>query len=457
MRGDACRHRRVTLLDRVEPRPGVLEASHYLRCKTTTFYTGSMEQLTRLLLGALIFTLPFDQAFRLGFVGSLSRTVGLVVALVAILTVLSQKTIRLKRFSLLLVCTAVFVAWNVVSTLWSIDRTSTLTQSFTYLQLLVFAWLLWQFVTKSSQARALRQAYLLGTWFTIGTVVWGFITHNPTIDPTRFTAFDTNANYTAQSIALAVPMAFEMLLNGRGIARISAGLLIPASLYGIALTGSRSGGIMVVVALLLSITLIMRGNRTAKVVLLTGVAAAITVLMSLLPPETVNRFTGTLNQVESADFSGRGEIWAAGFEAWLSYPVAGSGSGNFIPAMTPILGYGKAAHNAFLALLVELGPLGVLLFLLLFIVGIWPHALTLIRSKSGGAERAQVSISSLHVVLYVCLFLAQLPANWQYQRVAWYVLISATIDGAVFLRWPSRRYRELTPRPTLEREGAAYD
>lgn len=392
-----------------------------------------MVQLTRVLLGALVFTLPFDQAFEVPLIGSLSRAVGLIAALVGLLTLLSSKVVWLRRTTLFLWVAGIFVAWNSLTVVWTIDRVSTIGQSFTYIQLWVLIWLLWQFIDSPARAGRLRQAYMLGTWVTVGTILWGYLSNSPTIDPMRFTAFDTNENYTAQSIALALPMAFDAAVYGRGWSRYMAILLIPAGIYGIALTGSRGGGIIAVAALIGGILLIMRGNATTKAIVLAAVTIGITVLAVSLPARTIQRFAGTVTQVESADFSGRGEIWRAGIEAWLFHPAIGAGAGNFNEAVVPTLGYGRPAHNSFLALLVELGAIGPTLFALLFLTAIWPHLRPLTRPDAGGSE-VPIRYARLHLVMLVILLLAQLPANWQYQRVTWYILVAATFESALILR-----------------------
>ncbi len=395
-----------------------------------------MASMTRVLLGLLVFTLPLDQAFAVPFLGSLSRVIGLLTAFVGVLAVFSTGTVKIRRPNLLLIVGALYVAWATLSTLWAIDRASTVGQAFTYVQLWVLIWLLWQFIVTPAQATWLRQAYMLGTWVTIGTVVWAFLSHNPTIDPTRFSALDTNANYTAQSIALAIPMAFDAVANGRGWARRFAFLLIPASIFGIALTGSRSGGIIAVVAILASIALILRARPLVKSMLLTTLALGVVVLGLTLPPETVQRFTGVIDQVETADFSGRGEIWLAGFESWLDRPAIGAGVGNFNSAIVPTLGFGRAAHNSFLALLVELGPIGPLLFLGLFVIAFIPNGVVLYRRFAGADPNAR-RYAALHVVLLLSILMSQLATNWQYQRVTWFLLIAATFETALYLR-PTR-------------------
>ena len=389
-----------------------------------------MPRLTRWLLGLFVFTIPFDQAFTLPGVGSLSRAVGLAVAAFGVLTVLSGDTVRLRRPSLFLLCATLFVAWSAMSVLWGIDRVASAMQAFTFVQLLVLAWLIWSFVDTSAGAGGLRWAYMLGTWFTIGTVVWNYLNQNPTVDPSRFTAFDTNANYTALNMVLAIPMAFDAAVHARGWARLPALLLVPASLYAISLTASRSAALSTVLVVIGCIVLIVRAKPVVKVVILTVLVAVVAAFATTLPERTLRRLAGTLTEVEGGDFSGRGWIWGAGVEAWLLDPALGAGAGNFNRAVVPTLGSARSAHNSFLALLVELGPLGPALFLLLFVVAFWPYATLL----SGRAPPEARRYAALHTVLLLMLLLAQLPATWHYQRVTWFVLVAATLDHAVYLR-----------------------
>lgn len=396
-----------------------------------------MNQITRILLALVVFTLPFDQAFTLPGIGSLSRAAGLLLAFAGLLTLASGATIRLRKLPVFLLVFAAFVVWNALTVLWSIDRVGTAIQAFTYVQLWVLVWLLWQFVTTPGETSWLRQAFMAGTWFTVGTVAWNYFTGNPTIDAGRFSVFDTNANYTAQSIALALPMAFDAAVNGRGFPRIAAILLIPATIFGVLLTGSRSGALIAAAAIVVSILLIVRGRAAVKALLLAGIAAVVIGLVPTLPDTTLQRLTTTLAQVESADFSGRGDIWRAGAEAWLYHPALGAGTGNFRDAVAPTLGIRRAPHNSFLGLLVEVGPIGPVLFFALFVIAALPHVRILARGKEG-TSAASRRFAALHVVLLSMLFVAQLPTGWQYLRVTWFLLGAATLDAALMVR-PSRR------------------
>ena len=317
-----------------------------------------MAPLTRALLAALVFTLPFDQAFAIPVIGSLGRAVGLLVAGVGLLALLSGRLVRIRRPNAFLLLAAVFVGWNALSVLWAVDPATTLVQVFTYVQLWVMAWLIWQFIVEPSQAARLRQAYMLGTWVTVGTIVWAFFAGDPTVDPTRYSAFGTNANYTAQSVVLAIPMALDAAVNGRGWRRFFAILLLPACVFGLGLTGSRGGALMAAFAVVGGIALLLRTGTGTKLTVLTAVALTTVVVALALPAQTRMRFADTVDQVQTADFSGRGEIWHAGFQAWLAHPAIGAGSGTFERAVTSVLGFPSAAHDSFLNLLVELGPMG---------------------------------------------------------------------------------------------------
>lgn len=388
-----------------------------------------MVQITRVLLGLLIFTLPFDQAFSVPFVGSLSRALGLTVAFVGLLTVVSDRTIKLRRPSLFLICAGLFVGWNVLSVAWGIDRVASATQSFTYVQLWVMVWLIWNFIDSSAHAHQLRRAYMLGTWVTVGTILWNYANLNTSIDPARFSAFDANVNYTGLSIVLAIPMAFDAAVHDRSWWRLMAILLIPAGLYAIPLTASRSSVMLLAVTIVLCVLFVIRSRPAVKVLLLTVMAGVAVTFFATLPERTARRISTTFSEVESADFSGRGWIWDGGLQAWLNRPALGAGAGNFDLAVLPTLGAARSAHNSFLALLVELGPIGSVLFLLLFLVAAWPY-LALLTGRPPPASRRYIA---LHTVLLIALLMAQLPATWQYQRVTWFLLVAATLDRTVFL------------------------
>ena len=397
-----------------------------------------MASVTRILLSLLIFTLPFEQAFTVAGVGSLGRAIGLLAALAGALAIFSGGSVRLRKLNAFSIAAAAFVLLSGASVLWAVDRATAAVSVATYAQLWIMTWLLWQFFDTHERAAHLRTAYMLGVGVAVATVVINFLTRNPTADAAgRYTAFGTNENYTALGIAIAIPMAFDAIAHGRRWLRGLGIVLLPASVVAIGLTGSREGLIDGGVALALGALLVVKSRPAGKIALLVGVAALVAGAAAVLPQDTLSRFTDVGQQLSSADLSGRGRIWKAGAEAWLLHPTLGAGSGNFGAAVSATLGYANPAHNAYLALLVEVGPIGLALFLVLLAAALAPHLGVLLRLPDGRAPPALERNARVHVALLIVLALALVPANWQYERLTWFIMCAATLDRALLLRAPT--------------------
>lgn len=392
----------------------------------------------------LVFSIPFDQSVAVPGIGSLARLFGLLAAVAAVLTVIADRSIRLKRLNLLLVVAGAFVICNAVSVFWTIERAATFSMVLTYVQLWVMLWIFWQFTDSPRQAARFRLAYMLGALYTIGMVVTAFIQGAGIADTGRFTPLGTNANYTAQSIVLAIPMSLHAAASNRGWRRWAAIALFVGCVLGVALTGSRSGALVGMVSLLVSVFLIVPVKRAAKLLVIAAMAVVVVIVGLIIPEESRQRFLGTAEAVETADFTGREDIWRAGLALWSSRPAQGVGAGAFEAGVADATTGSKAAHNSLINLIVELGPLGPVLFILMFLAAAWPHLTRALPTKGDAPGRLREgAIAKLQIVLLMTLFLAQQPANWQYSRATWFILAAATLECAVVVRVDRRSGTEV--------------
>lgn len=74
-----------------------------------------------------------------------------------------------------------------------------------------------------------------------------------------------------------------------------------------------------------------------------------------------------LYEITSSGGAGRLDIWFNGIEIWKKKPVLGHGIGTFGEMHLVSAGIWKVAHNVYLQILVELGLVGIILF----IITIW--------------------------------------------------------------------------------------
>jgi O-antigen ligase len=100
---------------------------------------------------------------------------------------------------------------------------------------------------------------------------------------------------------------------------------------------------------------------------------AVPIFICFAPTETVERLLNT-REALSGDWTMRKEIATEGVRTWTSHPIAGTGIGTFKAVVGGIhregggsTKYEYAAHNAYLALLVEVGVVGLGLFITIMI------------------------------------------------------------------------------------------
>ena len=105
-----------------------------------------------------------------------------------------------------------------------------------------------------------------------------------------------------------------------------------------------------------------RGVKTRILLLLVG-ATLTYISFAVVPDSTWNRLQSTYEEISGGNIGNRARIWRAGLSVFEEHPILGVGAGGYPAAMEEKLGIPKASHNAFLSTLVELGPIGAVLFL----------------------------------------------------------------------------------------------
>jgi hypothetical protein len=140
------------------------------------------------------------------------------------------------------------------------------------------------------------------------------------------------------------------------------------------LTESRGGllGMSVELALFLFLGLgpykpgVARKNLGIKLASVLAAGLVVTVVWFHLPDDARVRYETMLNlgddyNLDASDVTGRRQIWTRGFEAALKRPI-GYGPHTFNMVDLKLGGHFMAPHNSFIQILVELGVLGLILF-----------------------------------------------------------------------------------------------
>lgn len=406
-----------------------------------------MRSITYGLTLFLIFTIPFKEIFIVPGVGSISRLVGAIVIGFWLFTILA--TGKFRKPTPFLVAALLFFLWNIASLLWSLESESTMSRALAYARMAFLAWLIWDLFT--ARVRILRglQAYVLGCWVSIGSILFNFINGVEAYQyaNSRVTATNFDANEIGIILAFGLPIAWYLCIakgynlseksrtipafgnavrdfSGQAYRSHSFALLrylnyvyIPAAIFAIFLTASRGSILAMSPALIYIICTVNRLGPFRRIVFSVLTIAALFVLQDFIPQESIDRISTTGQELASFDLNGRIEIWRDGFRLFTDHLFIGTGAGTF----ANVIKSGKAPHNTALALLTDVGIIGFLLFYLTFIL----CAINIVR-----VNRDE---SWMWLTFLLIWTLGSLVSNWEHKNLSW-LLFSMLVAGANITR-----------------------
>ena len=366
-----------------------------------------MRSLAYAALWLFVFSVPWQNSIIIPGFGVISRLTGmLAVGLTLVAIVVSG---RVRRWQALQLTALLFVIW-AGGVLWINSDQPTLPQTFwTYPQLFLVLWMVWELAPSRQHQLGLMVAYVLGAQVTAFQTIIELRMHS---GMRRFSTGTADPNDVAMTLALAVPMAWYLGMTSRQpLVRWICRAYLPLGLLALALTGSRGGLLAALVGLLivpLTMTRLSPG-RLATAIALLALSGALAV--AYVPQTVFQRFGTTKSSMEDLSLGGRFEIWKAGWHAFTYRPLAGYGAGAFKRAASPWLGgQERVAHNSFLSVLVEQGMIGFLLYLMIFVV-VFFAVLTLppLERRFG-------------LVLLAAVGTAMLPLSWEFSKPVWFIL-----------------------------------
>ncbi len=388
-------------------------------------------------LWMFIFALPWENTMLVPGIGLLSKPLGVMALGFALFAAVI--TGRLRRWHLFHVAALLFVLW-AGCVLLAINIAEVPPKFYTFVQLFLVLWIIWQLAPSKQRILGLLVAYVLGAYVAALDTI--FVFRNQAGALRRFAAGGVDPNDLANILALGLPMAWYLgMTYRRPLVRWVGRAYLPIGLLAIGLTGSRGGMLTSVVGLLivpLTLHNLSPGRLAAAIVML-GLSGALA--MAYVPETLLQRFAGTGAEVQEGDLHGRLEIWTAGVKAFAQKPLMGYGSAGFKAAIQPWVGR-RVAHNSFLSVLVEQGLVGFLLYAMM-LLSVFLAVLNL-----RGQERR------FALVLLAALGIAMLPLTWEDRKAVWFILavllgLSMADDGAERQAAPNQVVA--TTRPLMAR------
>jgi hypothetical protein len=368
-----------------------------------------MRALAYWLTMAFVFTVPWENAVKLGDLGRVSKPIGFVMAIVWAGSVVLRGRLRepdtfQKAYFLL-------VVWSGLTFYWSIDGAASVGGFLTYTQLLVMVFILWDVCDSEGAIETALQAYVLGAYIASLSIVLEFLSAPNAKFPEheRLRGLGTEVDGIALIVAIAVPAAWYLAAGPTRIGRTPGRrvlnfVYVPVGLFAVAITGTRGATLALVPAAVFVFWSLRRASPSQRLAALGTLVAAVLVLVVYAPRGPLARIETATSATElggeGSALSGRWSIWVESTNAFLERPLYGVGVDAHRAAVSGALDdvrvfrpTEKEAHNTYLSVLVETGIVGFLILAILIAT-----VVNRIRSLSGWRAwywSAQVSVLAI--------------------------------------------------------------
>ena len=404
----------------------------------------TVNRIAFIALWIFVFSMPWERAVAIPGLGAAGTLFGLIAFAAGMVAVMQGGRLKARAPSLFLLLFGLFVFWYGISFFWTIDQVGARVRFETFTQFLVMSWLVWELCRTQARRLALLQAYVLGAYIVVIRIIYSFLA-NPFVPNDeqslyRYTGIADNANSVATLVALGIAMTWYLAMTyRRGLRHWLFMIYIPLSVMALGLVASRSG--MIVGVISLSLVPLTYGylSATRRVVITILIVSISAVAISVLPEDNINRLSETTEEITDGNVSNRTQIWAAGLQAFRDSPIIGIGSGSYSEVVERVRGFGDPPHSAYFSTLVELGIIGLVLFLLALTVPILP--LFQLPYK----ERA------FYLVLWFAMVVAFMPGDFHTYKVPWFLLTLIT-TSRTFIVLPNSVgvFKRRKPQPQLE-------
>jgi O-antigen ligase len=370
------------------------------------------DRLASILLLLFVASIPLDQV-PVEHLGSASVPLGMAALFVGTLAVAYRR--RLRRMTLVHLLLAAFVAWGVVSYVWTVDPDTCMTRIGTYLQLLALVLLLWQLARNPEDARTLAMAYVAGAAVASLSTAYAFkIGETADLYVERYAGVGYDPNDLGVTLALGLVFAWFGLTAESPWSKRLAIVYLPVALTGIALTASRGAMLTTIVAIGAVLASSQKASARRKVLVVLGAAIGAVIVGSVAPESTWERLGTIRDEVAVGTMTHRTEIWKAGVNVFATNPLVGVGAGGFASAVAPLLGIQMVAHNTVLGILTELGIVGGALF-----VGAW--IVLIVRTG-----RVDPSLRPAVRGLIATWVVGTASLSWEYRKTTWFLIAFIT-------------------------------
>jgi len=389
---------------------------------------GILHKMTWVVVWLLIFTIPWGN----GLWDGMAKILAILGFGLAAITVSIEGTHR--NYSLFNLMALLLGCWHLIALWWSPDLSWGGKAANTFLQLVLASFLYTYLLSTGYKLRWAYQAYVLGAVVAFGIIFVNFL--NGVTGPyyNRYTVPNIETDSMAIILSLAIPMAVWLYTQYKHWVPKYLNLAsIPVIFYGIFLTGTRTGLVTGMLGIMYWAFTQRKASFHLKMIYV-GLAIGLGVgVISLAPPESVERIFSIGKALQSGDLNSRETIWQHSIESWEEEPLLGGGTGSLKHSLNRFHVEFDSAHNSYIQLLTEHGLIG--LFIYLLMVG------TLFYYAMQCPTETKIFL----VTLLVTIAVSQLTLHSHKVKEVWFVWSIVGVHGYYFFR----QKRKLTYRPLM--------
>ena len=265
-----------------------------------------------------------------------------------------------------------FLFWGSISVLWAVEPNGALRQLASSAALITFYLVAVSFrITENEFKWVVRLAILggcLAAMFAVyeysAGINWATGSGSSLVERGSLIVGETEVNPDFFGLKLIIPisLAVAAFLAARSWwGRLISFCALAITVLALLLTMSRSALLSMLVLIIVFLVRLRLYRRLMPVILLGSV------LLAAMPASFFRR----IQEAGETGGAGRLDLWKAGLEMFKHYPWVGTGLGNFVIVYQQYAGYSpkfhgfaRNPHNTYLDVLVELGILGLVLFLI---------------------------------------------------------------------------------------------
>jgi len=270
----------------------------------------------------------------------------------------------------------IYTLFTITSSIWSIDRETTLrTSLMTVLPSFVVTLIIYYAIQEKEHIEKIFLAYILGCGIVSVIALYKFETGFRFLEGNEGRVTVLGQDQNELSFLLSFGLISIIYLLKFSIQSFNTKILMliiaPLCAFTILTTGSRTGMVLLLLIGTILTLMSIKGGRilyVAPIILMLGI-----IFIQYLPSSTTERLFQIQDQVKNRDLTGRFDIWEFGLAAFRSENTyfLGTGFDTFRSLLEIKYNWSVAPHNTYLSTFIELGIFGSVIFLsmIVYLIG----------------------------------------------------------------------------------------